>query len=58
MKKYGEGLKVKASGGIRDATTALAMIEAGADRLGLSASVAIVEEMKQGSAVAKSDSGY
>jgi deoxyribose-phosphate aldolase len=48
MKKYGEGLLVKASGGIRDAATALAMIEAGADRLGLSASVGIVEEIKQG----------
>jgi deoxyribose-phosphate aldolase len=37
-KKFG----VKAAGGIRDAQTALAMIEAGADRLGTSASVAIV----------------
>jgi deoxyribose-phosphate aldolase len=34
---------VKASGGIRDAQTALAMIEAGATRLGTSASVAIVK---------------
>jgi deoxyribose-phosphate aldolase len=34
---------VKASGGIRDTQTALAMIEAGATRLGTSASVAIVE---------------
>jgi deoxyribose-phosphate aldolase len=34
---------VKASGGIRDAKTALAMIEAGATRLGTSASVAIVK---------------
>jgi deoxyribose-phosphate aldolase len=33
---------VKASGGIRDTATALAMIEAGATRLGTSASVAIV----------------
>jgi deoxyribose-phosphate aldolase len=33
---------VKASGGIRDTKTALAMIEAGATRLGTSASVAIV----------------
>jgi deoxyribose-phosphate aldolase len=33
---------VKASGGIRDVKTALAMIEAGATRLGTSASVAIV----------------
>ena len=34
---------VKAAGGIRDARTALAMIEAGATRLGTSAGVAIVE---------------
>jgi len=33
---------VKASGGIRDTKTALAMIEAGANRLGISAGVAIV----------------
>jgi deoxyribose-phosphate aldolase len=39
------GLKfgVKASGGIRDTKTALAMIEAGATRLGTSAGVAIVK---------------
>lgn len=35
---------VKASGGIRDAQTALAMIAAGATRLGTSAGVAIVRE--------------
>ena len=41
-------IKVKAAGGIRDLKTALAMIEAGAERLGTSAGVAIVEEyMKQ-----------
>ena len=34
---------VKASGGIRDLPTALAMIEAGATRLGTSAGVAIVQ---------------
>lgn len=34
--------KVKASGGIRDKATAIAMVEAGADRLGISATVAIV----------------
>jgi deoxyribose-phosphate aldolase len=34
---------VKAAGGIRDAKTALAMIEAGANRLGTSAGVAIVK---------------
>ena len=39
------GLKfgVKASGGIRDVKTALAMIEAGATRLGTSAGVAIIQ---------------
>ena len=36
--------KVKASGGIRDLETAIMMIEAGADRLGASASVNIMEE--------------
>lgn len=36
-------LGVKASGGIRDATTALAMVNAGATRLGCSASRAILE---------------
>lgn len=36
------GLKVKASGGIRDYDKAMAMIEAGADRLGTSSGVAIV----------------
>lgn len=36
------GLKVKASGGIRDRATAVAMIEAGAERIGASAGVAMV----------------
>lgn len=35
------GLKVKAAGGIRDAETAKAMLEAGADRIGTSAGAAI-----------------
>lgn len=44
MKKtVGAALEVKASGGIRDYDTAMAMIEAGADRIGASASVAIME---------------
>jgi len=38
------GLQVKASGGIRDKETALAMIEAGASRLGTSSGVAICAE--------------
>jgi deoxyribose-phosphate aldolase len=37
----GDALQVKASGGIRDKSKALEMIEAGADRIGASASVAI-----------------
>ena len=40
----GDEVKVKAAGGIRDLKTVLAMIEAGAERLGTSAGVAIVEE--------------
>mgnify|MGYP003158675941 FL=1 len=38
----GDEVKVKAAGGIRDLKTALAMIEAGAERLGTSAGVAMV----------------
>ena len=45
MKKtVGTDLQVKASGGIRTLETVLEMIEAGADRIGASASVAIMEE--------------
>ena len=40
----GPEMGVKASGGIRDATTARAMIAAGASRLGASASLAIINE--------------
>lgn len=35
-------LKVKAAGGIRDTETAMAMVSAGADRIGASASLAII----------------
>ena len=41
----GEKFGVKAAGGIRDAATALAMIEAGANRLGTSSGVTIVGEL-------------
>ena len=47
----GPDLQVKASGGIRDRETALAMIQAGASRLGTSSGVAIVEG-------AMGDAGY
>lgn len=40
----GPTVGVKASGGIRDKKTALAMIEAGATRIGASAGIAIVKE--------------
>lgn len=42
----GNQLKIKASGGIKDYKTAQAFIEAGADRLGVSAGVAIVESLQ------------
>ena len=48
MKKtVGPDTQVKASGGIRDYDTCMAMIEAGADRIGASASVAIMETYKK-----------
>ncbi|MBS6027223.1 MAG: deoxyribose-phosphate aldolase [Haemophilus pittmaniae] len=40
-------LGVKASGGVRDTATALAMIEAGATRIGASAGIAIVEGLAE-----------
>ena len=40
----GEDMSVKASGGIRNADVAQAMIEAGADRIGASASVQIASD--------------
>jgi deoxyribose-phosphate aldolase len=41
---------IKASGGIRDASTALAMLDAGADRIGTSASVSILRSLHDPSA--------
>ena len=43
-KTVGDRLGVKAAGGIRDGKTAIAMIEAGASRLGCSAGIKIIEE--------------
>ena len=42
-KTVGDEMGVKASGGIRDLETALAMIDAGADRIGTSTGVQIIE---------------
>ena len=47
MKKHAGGLKVKASGGIRTLDQAVDMIDAGADRLGCSAGVDIMEALRQ-----------
>ena len=43
----GDAVKVKAAGGVRTLEDALKMIEAGAERIGTSAGVKIVEELKQ-----------
>ncbi len=43
-KTVGDRLGVKAAGGIRDGKTAVAMINAGASRLGCSAGIKIIEE--------------
>ena len=42
----GDDIGVKASGGIRNFKTAIAMIEAGANRIGASAGISIIEESK------------
>jgi len=41
------GAKIKAAGGIRSSAQALALLAAGADRLGTSASLEIVQELRQ-----------
>ncbi len=46
IRETSQRYKIKASGGIRTADQALAMIEAGADRIGTSAGVAIVEALQ------------
>jgi deoxyribose-phosphate aldolase len=46
-KTVGDRLKVKASGGIRSYHDAIRMLDAGADRIGASSSVAIVSELPE-----------
>lgn len=59
MKQHAAEIQVKAAGGIRDLSTAIAMLDAGADRLGVSAGVAIVEELRgRTPATAASTGGY
>jgi deoxyribose-phosphate aldolase len=45
LRRHAAPLRVKASGGIRDLRTALTMLEAGADRLGMSGSVQVVQAL-------------
>ncbi len=46
-----EGIGVKAAGGIRDLKTALALIGAGANRIGTSAGVELISEIQEGEKV-------
>ena len=46
MKEAAPHCKIKAAGGIRDAKQAIEMIQAGADRIGTSSSVHIIEDFK------------
>ncbi len=45
LRRSAAPLKVKAAGGIRDLETAMAMLTAGADRLGMSASVEVIRAL-------------
>lgn len=45
--QVGDFVKVKAAGGIRNAETFIKMIKAGAERIGTSAGIAIIEEIKK-----------
>ena len=47
MNRHRGRLKIKAAGGIRSLNTALALLRAGADRLGASQSVSILKELQQ-----------
>ncbi len=46
-KVVGDKIRIKASGGIRDYTTAFRLIQAGANRIGTSSGVKIVEESRK-----------
>jgi deoxyribose-phosphate aldolase len=48
MKEYAPNCKVKASGGIKTAKRALEMLNAGADRIGTSSGVEIINEFRAG----------
>ena len=46
-REVGDAVCIKAAGGVRTLETALRMIELGVSRIGSTASVAIVEELKK-----------
>jgi deoxyribose-phosphate aldolase len=50
LHRHASPIRVKAAGGIRDARTACAMIEAGASRIGTSSGVAIVRALREANA--------
>jgi deoxyribose-phosphate aldolase len=54
----GPDMGVKAAGGVRDLKSAQAMLDAGADRIGASVGVKIVQESRGAAAVAGGPSGY
>jgi len=54
----GPDMGVKAAGGVRDLKSAQAMLEAGADRIGASVGVKIVQETRGAASPASSGSGY
>lgn len=51
LRRHAAPMKVKASGGIRSAAQAAAMLQAGAARIGTSSGVAIIEELRNARAV-------
>jgi deoxyribose-phosphate aldolase len=54
----GPGMGVKAAGGVRDLESAQAMLQAGADRIGASVGVKIVQESQGQKAPSSAPSGY
>jgi deoxyribose-phosphate aldolase len=54
----GNGLGVKASGGVRTLEDVRQMVAAGATRIGASASVKIMEQLEKGAAAGPASSGY
>lgn len=48
MKEYAPNCKIKAAGGIRTSKQALEMLDAGADRIGTSSSVEIINQFRAG----------